>query len=105
MRSWRRRVRAVQSFPTRRSSDLMSEVAGRLAPQAGAGALLAATGGRGVLLGGVPGVRPGKVVVIGAGVSGQNAIAMAVGLRSEEHSLNSSHMSISYAVFCLKKKN
>ncbi|MDT7573958.1 MAG: alanine dehydrogenase [Pseudonocardiales bacterium] len=61
----------------------MSEVAGRLAPQAGAGALLAAAGGRGVLLGGVPGVRPGKVVVIGAGVSGQNAVAMAVGLGAE----------------------
>jgi len=61
----------------------MSEVAGRLAPQAGAGALLAAAGGRGVLLGGVPGVRPGKVVVIGAGVSGQNAVAMAVGLGAD----------------------
>ncbi len=61
----------------------MSEVAGRLAPQAGAGALLAAAGGRGVLLGGVPGVRPGKVVVIGAGVAGQNAVAMAVGLGAD----------------------
>ncbi len=61
----------------------MSEVAGRLAPQAGAGALLAAAGGRGVLLGGVPGVRPADVVVIGAGVSGQNAVAMAVGLGAD----------------------
>lgn len=61
----------------------MSEVAGRLAPQAGASALLAAAGGRGVLLGGVPGVRPGRVVVIGAGVSGQNAVAMAVGLGAD----------------------
>ncbi len=61
----------------------MSEVAGRLAPQAGANALLAAAGGRGVLLGGVPGVRPGSVVVIGAGVSGQNAVAMAVGMGAE----------------------
>ena len=61
----------------------MSEVAGRLAPQAGATALLAASGGRGVLLGGVPGVAPAKVVVIGAGVSGQHAVAMAVGLGAD----------------------
>jgi alanine dehydrogenase len=61
----------------------MSEVAGRLAPQAGAHALLAASGGRGVLLGGVPGVRPASVVVVGAGVSGQNAVAMAVGLGAD----------------------
>ena len=61
----------------------MSEVAGRLAPQAGAGALLAAAGGRGVLLGGVPGVRPGKVVVIGAGVSGQNAANIALGMGAD----------------------
>ena len=61
----------------------MSEVAGRLAPQAGASALLKAAGGRGVLLGGVPGVRPAQVVVIGAGVSGQNAVAMAVGLGAD----------------------
>src|SRR5690606_25817719 len=61
----------------------MSEVAGRLAPQAGANALLKAAGGRGVLLGGVPGVRPADVVVIGAGVAGQNAVAMAVGLGAE----------------------
>ncbi|HZG89616.1 MAG TPA: alanine dehydrogenase [Pseudonocardia sp.] len=58
----------------------MSEVAGRLAPQAGAHALLRASGGRGILLGGVPGVRPAEVVVIGAGVSGQHAVQMAVGL-------------------------
>jgi alanine dehydrogenase len=61
----------------------MSEVAGRLAPQAGASALMAAAGGRGVLLGGVPGVRPAQVVVIGAGVAGQNAVAMAVGLGAD----------------------
>jgi alanine dehydrogenase len=61
----------------------MSEVAGRLAPQAGAGALLKAAGGRGVLLGGVPGVRPASVVVLGAGVAGQNAVAMAVGLGAD----------------------
>jgi alanine dehydrogenase len=61
----------------------MSEIAGRLAPQAGAHALLRASGGRGVLMGGVPGVRPAQVVVIGAGVAGKNAVAMAVGLGAE----------------------
>ena len=61
----------------------MSEIAGRLAPQAGAAALLRPAGGRGVLLGGVPGVRPGKVVVLGAGVAGSNAVAIAAGLRAE----------------------
>jgi alanine dehydrogenase len=61
----------------------MSEVAGRLAPQAGANALMRAAGGRGVLLGGVPGVRPASVVVLGAGVAGQNAVAMAVGLGAD----------------------
>ncbi|RZL73842.1 MAG: alanine dehydrogenase, partial [Rhodococcus sp. (in: high G+C Gram-positive bacteria)] len=58
----------------------MSEVAGRLAPQAGAYHLMRQGGGRGVLMGGVPGVRPAKVVVIGAGVSGKNAIAVAHGM-------------------------
>jgi len=58
----------------------MSEVAGCLAPQEGAHHLMKAQGGRGVLLGGVSGVRPAKVVVLGAGVSGMNAIAMAVGM-------------------------
>ncbi len=61
----------------------MSEIAGRLAPQTGAAALLRPAGGRGVLLGGVPGVRPGKVVVIGAGVAGSNAVAIAAGMRAE----------------------
>ncbi|WP_306362311.1 alanine dehydrogenase [Nocardia sp. CC227C] len=61
----------------------MSEVAGRLAPQAGAYHLMRSQGGRGALLGGVPGVRPAKVTVIGAGVAGGNAIAMAVGLHAE----------------------
>ncbi len=60
----------------------MSEVAGRMGVQAGAYFLEKAHGGRGVLLGGVPGVRPGKVVIIGAGVSGSNAAAMAVGLQA-----------------------
>ncbi len=58
----------------------MSEVAGRLSIQAGAYALQKANGGRGILLGGVPGVAPGKVVVIGGGVAGANAAEMAIGL-------------------------
>ncbi|CAN5270972.1 MAG: alanine dehydrogenase [Nocardioides sp.] len=58
----------------------MSEVAGRLAPQVGASTLQRANGGRGVLLGGVPGVAPAHVVVIGAGVSGLNAAKIAVGM-------------------------
>lgn len=61
----------------------MSEVAGRLAPQVGATALLRANGGRGVLLGGVSGVYAAKVVVIGAGVAGQNAAAIALGMQAE----------------------
>ena len=61
----------------------MSEVAGRLAIQASATALQKANGGRGVLLGGVPGVKPGKVTVIGGGVVGINAARMAVGLGAE----------------------
>jgi alanine dehydrogenase len=60
----------------------MSEVAGRMAIQVGAQYLLQASGGRGILLGGVPGVAPAKVVVIGAGVAGANAIEMAHGLRA-----------------------
>lgn len=58
----------------------MSEVAGRLAPQAGFHHLLASEGGRGVLPGGVPGVHPADVVVIGAGVSGVNAAQVALGM-------------------------
>ncbi|HQR80862.1 MAG TPA: alanine dehydrogenase, partial [Actinomycetota bacterium] len=61
----------------------MSEVAGRLAPQVGALSLLKAQGGRGVLLSGAPGVHAGKVVVIGAGVAGQNAAAIALGMQAE----------------------
>ena len=57
----------------------MSEVAGCLAPQEGAAALKRANGGRGLLLGGVSGVKPATVVVLGAGVSGSNAVAMAAG--------------------------
>lgn len=61
----------------------MSQVAGRMAVQAGAHTLEKAQGGRGVLLGGVPGVDPAKVVVIGGGVVGRNAIQMAVGLGAD----------------------
>jgi alanine dehydrogenase len=61
----------------------MSEVAGRLSVQAGASALAAPSGGKGVLLGGVPGVRPAKVAVLGAGMAGTNAAAMAVGMGAE----------------------
>ncbi|MEO0061942.1 MAG: hypothetical protein RLZZ08_502 [Pseudomonadota bacterium] len=61
----------------------MSQVAGRMSIQAGATALEKAHGGRGVLLGGVPGVLPGKVAVIGGGVVGFNAAQMAVGLGAD----------------------
>jgi alanine dehydrogenase len=61
----------------------MSEVAGRLSIQSGAYHLQKANGGRGVLLGGVPGVMPGKVVIIGGGVSGTNAADMAIGLGAD----------------------
>ncbi|GII61497.1 alanine dehydrogenase [Sphaerisporangium krabiense] len=61
----------------------MSEVAGRLAPQVGAYNLMRFNGGRGVLPGGVPGVAPAKVVVIGGGVSGLNAAQVAVGMGAD----------------------
>ena len=61
----------------------MSEVAGRLAPQIGAHFLERANGGRGVLLGGAPGVRPARVVVIGAGTVGSNAAWIAQGMEAE----------------------
>ena len=61
----------------------MSEVAGRLATQVGATALQKPLGGRGVLLGGVPGVAPGRVVVIGGGVAGLNAAVIALGMGAD----------------------
>jgi alanine dehydrogenase len=61
----------------------MSEVAGRMAPQVGAHHLQRDGGGRGVLMGGVSGVYAAKVVVLGAGVSGMNAAAIALGMQSE----------------------
>jgi alanine dehydrogenase len=61
----------------------MSEVAGRLAPIVAAHSLMAGEGGGGVLMGGVPGVHAAKVVIIGAGVSGSNAAAIALGMQAE----------------------
>ncbi|MGH3346978.1 MAG: alanine dehydrogenase, partial [Nocardioides sp.] len=61
----------------------MSEVAGCLAPQVGAHAMMKAQGGRGVLMGGVGGVANAKVVIIGAGVSGQNAANIALGMGAD----------------------
>jgi len=61
----------------------MSQVAGRMSVQSGAHCLEKAQGGRGVLLGGVPGVAPGKVVILGGGVVGTNAAAMALGLGAD----------------------
>ena len=81
-----RRVRAV-AYETIQLDDgslpllaPMSEVAGRLSIQAGSWCLEASNGGRGVLLSGVAGVRPGKVVILGAGISGTSACQVAVGL-------------------------
>ena len=68
----------------------MSEVAGRMAIQAGASCLEKAHGGRGVLLGGVPGVPQGRVVILGGGVVGSNALAMAVGLGAQVQVLDKS---------------
>jgi alanine dehydrogenase len=61
----------------------MSEVAGKLAPQVGAWTLQKANGGRGVLLGGIPGVAPGRVAVIGGGVVGTHAARVAAGMGAE----------------------
>ncbi|MDU0292590.1 alanine dehydrogenase [Saccharothrix longispora] len=61
----------------------MSEVAGRLAPQVGAFSLMKPSGGRGVLPGGVPGVHPARVVVIGGGVAGLNAASIAAGMGAD----------------------
>jgi alanine dehydrogenase len=61
----------------------MSQVAGRMSVQVGAHCLQNSSGGAGVLLGGVPGVAPGKVVILGGGVAGGNALEMAVGLQAD----------------------
>jgi alanine dehydrogenase len=74
----------------------MSEVAGRLAPQMGAWALQKANGGRGVLLGGVPGVGPAKVLVIGGGVVGSNAARVAAGMGADVTILDQSLSRLRY---------
>src|SRR5258705_8010692 len=61
----------------------MSEVAGRLSIEAAGSALKRSAGGRGILLGGVPGVAPARVVIIGGGVVGTHAARMAIGLGAE----------------------
>lgn len=61
----------------------MSEVAGRMAPQVGAWYLQKENGGKGLLLAGAPGVKPGRVVILGAGTVGTNAVRIAVGLGAE----------------------
>ncbi|WP_425039800.1 alanine dehydrogenase [Primorskyibacter sp. S187A] len=74
----------------------MSEVAGRLAPQTGAWTLQKANGGRGVLLGGVPGVRPANVAIIGGGVVGTAAARVAVGMGANVTVLDRSVPRLSY---------
>ncbi len=66
----------------------MSEVAGRMSVQIGAHYLQKSEGGRGVLMGGVPGVLPAKTVIVGGGVVGVNALKMAVGLGANVHVLD-----------------
>ncbi len=74
----------------------MSEVAGRLAPQVGSWALQKANGGRGVLLGGVPGVRPANIVIIGGGVVGAAAARVAVGMGANVTVMDRSVPRLSY---------
>ncbi|MHC1788180.1 alanine dehydrogenase [Solidesulfovibrio sp.] len=74
----------------------MSEVAGRMAPQVGAHALEKSQGGRGVLLGGVPGVPQASVVVVGAGVVGSNAAKIAVGMGAQVTVLDINHSRLQY---------
>ena len=74
----------------------MSEVAGRLAPQVGAWTLQKANGGRGVLLGGVPGVAPGRVLVLGGGVVGTHAAKVAAGMGADVTVLDRSIQRLRY---------
>ena len=74
----------------------MSEVAGRLSVQAGAYHLQKPVGGKGVLLGGVPGVQPGHVTIVGGGVVGTNAAKMAMGLGAKVTILDVSHRRLTY---------
>jgi len=74
----------------------MSEVAGRLAPQMGAYHLIKACGGKGMLLGGVPGVERAKVTIIGGGVVGSNAAKIAIGLGAEVYLLDTKPRRLAY---------
>lgn len=74
----------------------MSEVAGRMATQVGASYLQRNNGGRGVLLGGVPGVPPGRVAILGGGIVGTNAAKMALGLGAHVTVLDLSHNRLQY---------
>jgi|TARA_B110000908_G_scaffold170146_1_gene228887 alanine dehydrogenase len=74
----------------------MSEVAGKLAPQVGAWTLQKANGGRGVLIGGVPGVGPARVVVIGGGVVGTHAARVAAGMGADVTVLDRSLVRMRY---------
>ena len=74
----------------------MSEVAGRMATQVGATYLQKSHGGRGVLMGGVPGVAPANVVILGAGIVGTNAARVAVGLGAQVTVLDISHYRLKY---------
>ena len=74
----------------------MSEVAGRMATQVGASYLQKSHGGRGVLLGGVPGVAPANVLILGAGIVGTNAARIAVGLGAHVTVLDISHARLKY---------
>ena len=74
----------------------MSEVAGRMAPQVGAHHLEKSKGGRGLLLGGVPGVQAGEVVILGGGMVGVNAAKMAMGLGARVTVLDISHARLQY---------
>lgn len=74
----------------------MSEVAGRMATQVGAAYLQRNNGGRGVLLGGVPGVAPGRVAILGGGIVGMNAAKVALGLGAQVTVLDLSHNRLQY---------
>ena len=74
----------------------MSEVAGRMATQVGAAYLQRNNGGRGVLLGGVPGVAPGRVAILGGGVVGMNAAKIALGMGAHVTVLDLSHTRLQY---------
>ena len=74
----------------------MSEVAGRMAPQVGSHALEKSQGGRGVLLGGVPGVSQASVVILGAGVVGSNAAKIAVGMGAQVTVIDVNHARLQY---------